>query len=52
MAVARHAVWRKGREDAVPAATKARFVVVPPQMAPTGRLVAPEAKSEAGERVA
>jgi MFS family permease len=37
------AVWRKGRTRAIPSEEKARFVGAPPQVAPTGRLVAPEA---------
>jgi MFS family permease len=36
--------WRKHKADAVPSAEKARFVGAPPQVAPTGRLAAPEAK--------
>ena len=36
--------WRKHKADAVPSAEKARFVSAPPQVAPTGRLAAPEAK--------
>ena len=47
-----YAVWRKGRVHAVPAIDKGRFVGAPPQVAPTGRLVAPEAKPEAGETAA
>jgi len=38
------AVWRKGRTVAVASEDKARFVGAPPQVAPTGRLAAPEAK--------
>jgi MFS family permease len=38
------AVWRKGRTRAVPSEDKARFIGAPPQVAPTGRLAAPEAK--------
>jgi MFS family permease len=37
--------WRKHKADAVPSLEKARFVSAPPQVAPTGRLAAPEAKS-------
>ena len=36
--------WRKHKAGAVPSAEKARFVSAPPQVAPTGRLAAPEAK--------
>jgi MFS family permease len=39
-----YAAWRKRKTDAVPAPDKARFVSAPPQVAPTGRLGAPEAK--------
>ena len=39
-----YAAWRKHRSDAVPSPEKARFVSAPPQVAPTGRLAAPEAK--------
>jgi MFS family permease len=38
------ATWRKARVPAVPSEDKARFVSAPPQVAPTGRLAAPEAK--------
>jgi MFS family permease len=41
------AIWRKARTRAVPAEDKARFVGAPPQVAPTGRLAAPEAKPPA-----
>jgi MFS family permease len=41
-----YAAWRKRRTDAVPAPAKARFVGATPQVAPTGRLLAPEAKPE------
>jgi MFS family permease len=41
-----YAAWRKHRSDAVPSPEKARFVNAPPQVAPTGRLAAPEAKPE------
>lgn len=39
-----YAAWRKRQTDAVPSLDKARFVSAPPQVAPTGRLAAPEAK--------
>lgn len=39
-----YAAWRKHRTDAVPPPEKARFVSASPQVAPTGRLAAPEAK--------
>jgi MFS family permease len=39
-----YASWRKHQTDAVPVPEKARFVSAPPQVAPTGRLAAPEAK--------
>jgi MFS family permease len=39
-----YVAWRKHKTDAVPSAEKARFVSAPPQVAPTGRLAAPEAK--------
>jgi MFS family permease len=39
-----YAAWRKRKTDAVPSPEKARFVNAPPQVAPTGRLAAPEAK--------
>jgi MFS family permease len=39
-----YAAWRKRKTDAVPTPDKARFVSAPPQVAPTGRLTAPEAK--------
>jgi MFS family permease len=41
-----YAAWRKRKTPAVPAPEKARFVSAPPQVAPTGRLAAPEAKPE------
>jgi MFS family permease len=41
---AMYAAWRKRQTVAVPAPEKARFVSAPPQVAPTGRLAAPEAK--------
>jgi MFS family permease len=47
-----YAAWRKRKADAVPGAEKVRFVSAPPQVAPTGRLAAPDAKpgdSTAGE---
>ncbi len=44
LAFAIFAVWRKGKTTAVASEDKARFVGAPPQVAPTGRLVAPEAK--------
>ncbi len=43
VAFALYAAWRKQKTDAVPAPEKARFVSAPPQVAPTGRLGAPEA---------
>jgi MFS family permease len=39
-----YAAWRKHKTDAVPSPEKTRFVSAPPQVAPTGRLAAPEAK--------
>ena len=39
-----YAAWRKHTTDAVPRPDKARFVSASPQVAPTGRLAAPEAK--------
>lgn len=39
-----YAAWRKHTTDAVPRPEKARFVSASPQVAPTGRLAAPEAK--------
>jgi MFS family permease len=42
-----YAAWRIGRVAPVPTPDKAKFVGAPPQVAPTGRLVAPEAKPEA-----
>jgi MFS family permease len=45
-----YAAWRKRQTDAVPAPDKARFVNAPPQVAPTGRLAAPEAKTSEGSR--
>ena len=39
-----YAAWRKHTTDAVPRPEKARFVSATPQVAPTGRLAAPEAK--------
>jgi MFS family permease len=39
-----YAAWRKRKSAAVPALEKARFVSAPPQVAPTGRLSAAEAK--------
>jgi MFS family permease len=39
-----YAAWRKRKSVAVPALEKARFVSAPPQVAPTGRLSAAEAK--------
>jgi MFS family permease len=41
---ASYAAWRKRRTDAVPGEDKGRFVNAPPQVAPTGRLAAPEPK--------
>jgi MFS family permease len=41
-----YAAWRKRTTDSIPAPEKARFVTAPPQVAPTGRLAAPEAKPE------
>jgi MFS family permease len=43
-AFALYAAWRKRKAVAVPTPEKARFVSAPPQVAPTGRLAAPEAK--------
>jgi MFS family permease len=43
VAFAGFAMWRKSHVRAVPAEEKARFVGAPPQVAPTGRLAAPEA---------
>jgi MFS family permease len=43
-AFAIYAAWRKHKVEAVPSPEKARFVSAPPQVAPTGRLVASEAK--------
>jgi MFS family permease len=43
---ASYAAWRKRRTDAIPSLDKGRFVNAPPQVAPTGRLGAPEAKPE------
>ena len=37
-------MWRQRRSSAVSSEDKARFVGAPPQVAPTGRLAAPEAK--------
>jgi hypothetical protein len=45
-AFAAYAAWRKHVTDAVPILDKARFVSAPPQVAPTGRLAAPEAKPD------
>jgi MFS family permease len=39
-----YAAWRKHTTDAVPRPEKTRFVSASPQVAPTGRLAAPEAK--------
>ncbi len=39
-----YATWRKRKSDAVPSPEKTRFVGAPPQVAPTGRLAAPEAE--------
>lgn len=44
-AFAFYAAWRKRKTVAVPAPDKVRFVSAPPQVAPTGRLAAPEAKA-------
>jgi MFS family permease len=41
---ASYAAWRIRRSGAVPQPDKAKFVSAPPQVAPTGRLAAPEAK--------
>jgi MFS family permease len=41
-----YALWRKHMTDAVPSLEKTRFVSASPQAAPTGRLAAPEAKTE------
>jgi MFS family permease len=45
-AFALYAGWRKHRTDPVPGTAKTRFAAAPPQVAPTGRLVAAEAASE------
>jgi len=39
-----YAAWRKRKTDAIRNPEKVRFVSAPPQVAPTGRLAAPEAK--------
>jgi MFS family permease len=39
-----YAAWRKRKADAIPSPEKVRFVSATPQVAPTGRLAAPEAK--------
>jgi MFS family permease len=39
-----YAAWRKRKTDAIPSPEKVRFASAPPQVAPTGRLAAPEAK--------
>ena len=41
-----YAAWRKRQTDAIQAPAKSRFVGATPQVAPTGRLLAPEAKPE------
>jgi MFS family permease len=50
-AFALYAGWRKRRTDPIPDAAKIRFVGAPPQVAPTGRLVAAEAEPEALPRL-
>jgi hypothetical protein len=40
-----YAGWRKRKSDPVPAPDKTPFVSAPPQVAPTGRLGAPEARA-------
>jgi MFS family permease len=45
-----YAAWRKSKTEAVPAPDKARFVSTQPQVAPTGRLAAPEAKPETSQQ--
>jgi MFS family permease len=40
---ASYAAWRKRRTGSIPTPDKTRFVSAPPQVAPTGRLSAPEA---------
>jgi MFS family permease len=47
-AFALYAAWRKRRTDAIPSLSKPRFAGAPPQVAPTGRLAAPESKAEVG----
>jgi MFS family permease len=39
-----YSIWRKRKAGPVPLPEKARFVGAPPQVAPTGRLAAPEVK--------
>ena len=39
-----YAAWRKRKTDAIPSPEKVRFASAPPQVAPTGRLAAPEVK--------
>jgi MFS family permease len=41
-----YAAWRKRQTDAIPGPAKSRFVGATPQVAPTGRLLAPQAKPE------
>jgi MFS family permease len=41
-----YAAWRKCKTDAIFGPAKSRFVGATPQVAPTGRLLAPEAKPE------
>ena len=41
-----YAAWRKRTTDAIPAPEKGRFVSASPQVAPTGRLGALEAKPD------
>jgi MFS family permease len=43
-----YSTWRKRKAGPVPPPDKARFVSAPPQVAPTGRLAAPEAKPPGG----
>jgi MFS family permease len=45
-AFAVYAGWRKRKTDEIPSPEKVRFVSAPPQVAPTGRLAAPDEKPE------
>ena len=45
-AFAVYAAWRKRKTDEIPSPEKVRFVSAPPQVAPTGRLAAPDEKPE------